>query len=60
MRLKIFDGVLGGCWLILVSPQIRLRGSLEAQKNSLTKDGRSLCCTECCSVGLSGDLMLKD
>jgi hypothetical protein len=34
VRLKIFDGVLGGCWLILVSPQIRLRGSLEAQKKT--------------------------
>ena len=58
MRLKIFDVVPGGCWLILVSPQIGLRGSLEAQKkNSLRNDGRLLCCTECCSVGLFGDLM---
>jgi hypothetical protein len=30
VRLKIFDVVPGGCWLILVSPQIGLRGSLEA------------------------------
>jgi hypothetical protein len=32
LRLKILDVVPGECWLILVSPQIGVRGSLEAQK----------------------------
>jgi hypothetical protein len=43
VRLKILDIVPGECWLILVSPQIGVRGALEAQKNSLRNDGRLLC-----------------
>jgi hypothetical protein len=51
VRLKILGVVPGGCWLILVSPQIGLRGSLEAQNSSLRNDGQLLCCIERCSVG---------
>jgi hypothetical protein len=62
VRLKILDVVLRGCWRTHASPQIRLRGSLEAQQNSLRNDGRLVCRVKSlkCRMGSFGDLKSKE